>query len=167
VANFAYNQNVMRNGTVDKLIKMDILLNMKILGVILFLSFTQFLFPQNHIIDPEINIYYVNEISRNEEANKLYRDAFIAMHYNDNSDEAIDLLLQALELEKDFFHALGFLGVIYVTLNRNDIVSDIENKFIELIQNDISNKDLYYLLVLIYDEQKAYMKEIDLLKQLF
>ena len=145
---------------------------MRKVGLIVFLIITQNLFSQRQIIEPEIDIFCFSidryyEISNIEKVEELYNDAYVAIYYNNNFDEAIKSLLQALKLENDFFHALGILGIIYAKLNLNDNVKEIEDRFIELIKNNNSDKKLYYLLALIYDEQKMYIKAIDLLNQLY
>jgi tetratricopeptide (TPR) repeat protein len=141
---------------------------------ITMLSFLLFFSLQNIFSKEFSNLIYINydyfyditERTTNSEAYSLYKKAVDEI-INDNFNESEKLLKEAIGLDCNFIDALGLLGIVYVFQNNIQEVIRIEEEFIEIIKIDNDNRNLYYWLALIYEEQKEFIKEIELLKKLF
>jgi tetratricopeptide (TPR) repeat protein len=134
--------------------------------VLFFISINSYSKEFVNLTYNEIFFLQIEEQTDSSEAARLYKDAIAGIR-DDNFGMAEEYLLRAIELDSNFFDALCLLGIVYTFQNKIEEAENIENKFIELIDNNIDNRNLYYYLASIYENQKRFVKEITLFKKLF
>jgi tetratricopeptide (TPR) repeat protein len=136
---------------------------LKTIGFLIILSQNCFSMELSNIFTETLWYEFNDEI--NKEAVELFEMSKIKI-YNNDYVVAERLLISSLELDNNFYEALSLLGIVYLFQEKDLELNNITNQFILLIENNPNNRSLYYHLAEIYEQQKEYIKIINLFQRL-